>query len=370
MNAEQIRTAPSLPVEFDLDGYDFELPEKLIAQTPATTRQESRLLILDRSSSQLQESGFSNLAEHLPDGALLVANNTRVLPARIIGRKSTGGRVEFLMLTPVALVQGEDAGHGWHRARVDGLLKASRGPGVNDTVDFGPGLRLTVLEKREFGQASVTLFWQGDLVTHFMNLGHIPLPPYIRREDRAEDRERYQTVYAREDKLGSVAAPTAGLHFTPEVLASLEKKNITRAEVTLYVGYGTFSPIRCKDIREHTMHSEYIEIPPATAEAVSRAKAEGRPVVAVGTTSSRALESMVRATGGIHPYAGWTDIFISPGYTFQVVDHLITNFHLPKSSLIIMISALAGRDRVLDAYRYAVQQNFRFFSYGDAMLIL
>ena len=370
MNAEQIPTPPCLPVEFDLNGYDFELPENLIAQIPAETRQESRLLILDRARPELRESGFSNLADHLPEGALLVTNNTRVLPARLLGHKPSGGKVEFLMLTPIALVQGEETDDGWSRARVDGLLKASKGPRVDDTVDFGPGLRLTVLEKREFGQASVDLFWKGDLVSHFMDQGHIPLPPYIRREDRAEDRERYQTVYSREDKLGSVAAPTAGLHFTPEVLASLEQKNITRAEVTLYVGYGTFSPIRCRDIREHAMHSEYIEIPAATAKAVARAKAEGRPVIAVGTTSSRALESMVRATGGIHPYAGWTDIFISPGYTFQVVDHMITNFHLPKSSLIIMISALAGRDRVLAAYRHAVQQNFRFFSYGDAMLIL
>ena len=370
MNAEQIHTTPDLPVEFDLDGYDFELPETIIAQTPAETRQESRLLILDRNRNELRESGFSSLAEHLPENALLVTNNTKVLPARLIGRKPTGGRVEFLMLTPIALVQKETCVDGWNRATVNGLLKASKGPRVDDTVDFGPDLRLSVLEKREFGQAAVALYWRGDLVSHFMDQGHIPLPPYIRREDQAEDRERYQTVYSREDKLGSVAAPTAELHFTPEVLASLEKKHITRAEVTLYVGYGTFSPIRCRDIRDHDMHSEYIEIPSETAEAVAKAKAEGRPVVAVGTTSTRALESMVRATGGIHPYAGWTDIFISPGYRFQVIDHLITNFHLPRSSLIIMISALAGRDRVLDAYRYAVEHRFRFFSYGDAMLIL
>jgi S-adenosylmethionine:tRNA ribosyltransferase-isomerase len=370
MNAKETQASPDLPIEYDLNGYDFELPEKLIAQTPAETRQESRLLILDRSRDNLRESGFSSLADLLPENALLVTNNTKVLPARLIGRKATGGKVEFLMLTPIALIQEEAADNGWKRATVRGLLKASKGPRVGDTVDFGPDLRLTVREKREFGQAAVDLFWKGDLVSLFMSQGHIPLPPYIRREDRAEDRERYQTLYSREDKLGSVAAPTAGLHFTPDVLDALTRKNITRAEVTLYVGYGTFSPIRCRDIREHAMHSEYIEIPPDTAEAVATAKAEGRPVVAVGTTSTRALESMVRATGGIHPYAGWTDIFISPGYRFQVIDHLITNFHLPRSSLIIMISALAGRERVLAAYRHAVKEEFRFFSYGDAMLIL
>ena len=211
--------------------------------------------------------------------------------------------------------------------------------------------------------------WHGDLAGHFLSQGHIPLPPYIHREDKSEDRTRYQTVYSREDKLGSVAAPTAGLHFTPEIMDALDKRGIGLAEVTLYVGYGTFSPVRAQDIREHVMHAEYAEVSEETAQAVARAKAEGRPVVAVGTTTSRTLESMATTLGGIGPFTGWTDIFIRPGYRFKVVDQLITNFHLPRSSLIIMVCTLAGRQQIIDAYNHAVRQGFRFFSYGDAMLI-
>lgn len=358
----------AIPEEFNLQSYDFELPETQIAQTPADRRGASRLLVLDRNTGALADHMFTDLPELLPEGALLVVNNSKVLPARLVGHKDSGGRAEFLLLTPLALIRPATGPDGTRSATVQGLLKASKGPRPGERLHFA-GMTLDVLGKGDFGRAEVRLTWQGDLAAHFLATGHIPLPPYIRREDGAEDRDRYQTVYSRADKLGSVAAPTAGLHFTPEVLQALDSRGITRAEVTLYVGYGTFSPVRVDDIREHVMHAEYAEVSADTAAAVARAKAEGRPVVAVGTTSARTLESMAARTGGINPFMGWTDIFIHPGYRFAVVDQLLTNFHLPRSSLIIMVSTLAGRREVLGAYSHAVAQGYRFFSYGDAMFI-
>ncbi len=354
--------------EFNLQSYDFELPEAQIAQDPTEKRGESRLLVLDRETGALGDAMFADLPDLLPPGALLVVNNTRVLPARLIGRKESGGRVEFLLLTPLALIEAETGPDGTRAAMAEGLLKASKGPRAGDLLHF-PGIELRVIEKGEFGRARVEMRWRGDLVGHFLDQGRIPLPPYIHREDKSEDRTRYQTVYSREDKLGSVAAPTAGLHFTPPIMDALAARNIDLAEVTLYVGYGTFSPVRCDDIREHVMHAEYAEVPEETARAIARAKGEGRPVVAVGTTTSRTLESMACSLGRIGAFKGWTDIFIHPGYEFKVVDQLITNFHLPRSSLIIMVSTLAGRQQIIDAYNHAVRQGFRFFSYGDAMLI-
>lgn len=356
------------PPEFNLQSYDFDLPEAQIAQDPTDRRGESRLLVLDRDSGAVRDAMFADLPDLLPPGALLVVNNTRVLPARLIGRKASGGRVEFLLLTPLALIAHREGPDGLRVAAAEGLLKASKGPRQGDMLHF-PGIEMLVVEKRDFGRAMVELRWRGDLAGHFLSQGHIPLPPYIHREDKSEDRTRYQTVYSREDKLGSVAAPTAGLHFTPEIMDRLGQRDIGLAEVTLYVGYGTFSPVRVEDIREHVMHAEYAEVPEETARAIAGAKAEGRPVVAVGTTTSRTLESMATVLGGIGPFKGWTDIFIRPGYDFKVVDQLITNFHLPRSSLIIMVCTLAGRQQIIDAYNHAVRQGFRFFSYGDAMLI-
>ncbi|WP_028576582.1 tRNA preQ1(34) S-adenosylmethionine ribosyltransferase-isomerase QueA [Desulfomicrobium escambiense] len=358
----------TIPEEFNLQSYDFDLPESQIAQDPAERRGASRLLVLDRASGEVRDCMFADIAQLLPRDALLVVNNTKVLPARLIGRKESGGKAEFLLLTPLSLIEPEARTDGWSTAEVEGLLKASKGPRPGERLHFD-GLELLVLEKGEFGRSRVRLNWRGELADHFLKQGHIPLPPYIRREDKGEDRDRYQTVYSREDKLGSVAAPTAGLHFTPEIMAALEARGIRTAEVTLYVGYGTFSPVRCDDIREHVMHAEYAEVPEETAGAIARARAEGRPVVAVGTTTTRTLESMASHLGGIGPFRGWTDIFIRPGYSFKVVDQLITNFHLPRSSLIIMVSTLAGRRQIIDAYNHAVRQGFRFFSYGDAMLI-
>jgi len=359
-----------IPEDYRLESYAYPLPQERIAQVPADRRDGSNLLVLDRGTGRLQSAVFDQLADHLPPGALLVANNSRVIPARIFGTKATGGRVEFLLLTPLPLIRPDAAREGgWHTARAEGLLRASKAPGQGTVIAFSDDLRLTALTPGPFGRWQVELAWRGALRERFESIGHLPLPPYIQRPDTEADRERYQTTYSDADKAGSVAAPTAGLHFTPRLRTALARQGFTWAEVTLYVGYGTFSPVRCPDIREHRMHSEYVEVPEATARAVARAKAEGRPVVAVGTTSARSLEGMVRESGRIMEFRGETDIFITPGFNFQVVDAMITNFHLPESSLIIMIAALAGRQRILSAYEFALENGYRFFSYGDAMLI-
>lgn len=367
--AEAAGTGEASP-DFQLSSYVYDLPEERIAQQPAARRDESRLLVLDRATGRTAVRRFADLPGLLPPGALLVANNSRVVPARLFGRKPSGGRVEFLLLTPPPLLEVEEAADGSRTALAKGLLRASKAPRPGDEVRFGPGLRLVVEERREYGQCMVRLFWRGEIGALLATLGRLPLPPYIRRPDTAEDAERYQTVYANPARAGSAAAPTAGLHFTPKLRSELERRGFGWAEVTLYVGYGTFSPVRCSDVRQHRMHPEYIEISEETARAVAQAKAEGRPVAAVGTTTARTLEGAFAATGRIGAFAGWTDIYILPGRAFRVVDNLLTNFHLPESSLLIMVSALAGRETVLAAYREALEQGFRFFSYGDAMLIL
>lgn len=381
-----------------LESYLFELPEELIAQAPAHRRDASRLLVVDRHRGVAREARFTDLPELLPPGALLVVNNSKVLPARLLAHKPTGGAVEFLLLTPLPLIKpesprrtsgnraegapspqpgrGEDAVEfackepgAWSEAEAEGLLRASKKPKPGERIAFSDDLELTVIERGEFGRSLVNLRWRGSLKAIFERIGHMPLPPYIRRPDGADDRARYQTLHARDDKQGSVAAPTAGLHFTPELRQALFAKGFGWAEVSLHVGYGTFSPVRAQDIREHRMHAEYVEIPEQTAWAVAEAKAVGRPVFAVGTTSARALEGSYAATGSISAFAGWTDIFIRPGRPFAVVDGMLTNFHLPGSSLVIMVAALAGGAVILDAYAHAVRERYRFFSYGDAMLI-
>lgn len=357
-----------IAADFRLQSYNFDLPEDQIAQEPADRRDGSRLLVLDRKNDSLTPVQFTDLMDHLPENALLVVNNSRVIPARIFGMKPTGGKVEFLLLTPLPLIEPKER-EGWNAAMAEGLMRASKTPKAGTVIQFSDDFRLVTKEAGHFGRWQVELQWRGDLKDHFQTMGHLPLPPYIKRPDSDEDRERYQTTYADESKTGSVAAPTAGLHFTPQLRQMMSDRGVEWAEVTLYVGYGTFSPVRCEDIRRHQMHAEYIEIPVETAEAVRKAKAEGRPVIAVGTTSARSLEGMFRECGEIMPFAGETDIFIYPGYRFNVIDGILTNFHLPESSLIIMISALAGRSTILSAYKYALENEFRFFSYGDAMLI-
>ncbi|NCC24335.1 MAG: tRNA preQ1(34) S-adenosylmethionine ribosyltransferase-isomerase QueA [Deltaproteobacteria bacterium] len=357
-----------LPEDYDLHSYLYDLPEELVAQVPSGERSGSRLLVLERGTGTVRDAMFSQIANLLPRDCLLVMNNTAVLPARLIGRKSSGARAEFLLLTPLALIPnpGEDA---WTEAEVEALIRTSRAR-IGTELEFGSDCTARLMAPSGFGRWTVSLRWRGNLADVFLSVGHVPLPPYIRREDSGYDRLRYQTVYARKDKLGSVAAPTAGLHFTHEAIAGLEREGLGLAEVTLYVGYGTFSPIRTQDVRDHRMHEEFVEIPEETAEAVNRARSHGRPVVAVGTTSVRSLESAAGPDGLVHAFQGWTDKYIVPGYKFQTIDHLITNFHLPGSSLMLLVSALAGRKKILAAYRHAVADRYRFFSYGDAMLVL
>ena len=363
------------------EAYTFDLPEGLIAQE-AVARGASRLMVLDRATGAVEHAAFADLARHLPQGALLVANNSRVVPVRLIGQRPTGGAMELLLLTPLPLLEaaaGQAGGAQAYEVEAEVLLKPSKAMKVGTDVVFAGAqadddLRVTVLEKQDFGRHRVRLAWQGSLRALFEGRGRLPLPPYIRRPDTAADAARYQTVYARPDRAGSAAAPTAGLHFTPDMRGALERQGFGWAEVTLHVGYGTFSPVRCDDIREHVMHAEYVEVTAETAQAVNAAKAAGRPVIAVGTTACRTLEGVAATVerggqSGFGAYSGWINMFIWPGYHFRVVDGLITNFHLPESTLLMLVSALTGRERLLDAYTAAVQHNYRFFSYGDAMLI-
>jgi S-adenosylmethionine:tRNA ribosyltransferase-isomerase len=359
----------TIPEDFRLSSYTYELPEDQIAQHPADKRGSSRLFVVDRKTGENHAAMFADLADFLPKNALLVVNNSKVLPARLYGKRPSGGKVEFLMLTPLPLIEPIENGE-WKNATVEGLMRMSKRVKVGTVAEFGDDLRVEVTATAEFGRCEATISWRGDLKDHFLNQGHLPLPPYIKREDTTADKDRYQTVYADDSQLGSVAAPTAGLHFTEEMREQLSQSGIEWAEVTLYVGYGTFSPVRCDDIREHSMHKEYIELSEETAQKIIQAKKEGRPVIAVGTTSSRVLEGAFKEAGKIAPFKGSTNIFIYPGYTFNVVDHMITNFHLPESSLLMMISAFATKQRVLEGYADAIAQGFRVFSYGDSMLIL
>ncbi len=350
-----------------LDDFDYELPEELIAQKPAGHREESRLMVLDKHSGSVRHTGFSDLAQWLPPDTLLVINDARVVPARLWGRRETGGRIEVVILDPPPA----EAGPGEYDSEC--LAKPTRRlrPGVE--VFFGPDLAAEVLNVTPEGRTVFRFRFDRPPLEVLEELGHMPLPPYIKREAEGGvedklDRERYQTVYAR--AAGAVAAPTAGLHFTPDLLTDLKSRGVEVAPLTLLVGYGTFAPVRVEDATRHRMHLERIYLPEATAEAVNRAKAEGRPVTAVGTTAVRTMEAVARRGWPLEPFAGQTDLFIYPGFEFKAVDHLITNFHLPRSTLLMLVSALAGREFILDAYRRAVADRYRFFSYGDAMLIL
>lgn len=359
-------------VDTRLSSYFFELPERLIAQEPPATRGMSRLMFVDRRGAgrpALSHHAFSDIVSLLPENCLLVANNARVIPARLTGTRDTGGKMEFLLLTPLPELRVRESGDSWHEAEVEGLLKPSKRIALGRPLRFAADLEVVPLKSAEFGRAEVLLRWRGDLAAVLERVGHLPLPPYIKRPDTRADFERYQTVYANSDKTGAVAAPTAGLHFTPKIRESLLAAGHEWAEITLYVGYGTFSPVRVEDIREHVMHGELVEIGKETAERVARAKKEGRPVVAVGTTAVRALEGAYQAMGRIGEFRGVTNIFLYPGKKLNVVDHLITNFHLPESTLLMLVSVMTGRENLLAAYREAVAGEYRFFSYGDAMFI-
>jgi S-adenosylmethionine:tRNA ribosyltransferase-isomerase len=344
-----------------VSDFDFELPDELVAQH-AVPRGESRLLTLERATGAIEHGAIDDLVRHLREGDVLVANNTRVFPARLQGvRDPSGGAVECMLL------EREGAGDVWSALVHPGQkLK----PGAR--VRFSGGGRTLMGEIRErkfFGRRSVRLWSEsGESVESLIEaLGHVPLPPYIKRTDEPEDRERYQTVYAKAS--GSVAAPTAGLHFSEPLLAALEQRGVQFVEVTLHVGYGTFKPVRSETVEDHIVDPERYTIAAAAADAINAAKRERRRVIAVGTTTTRTLENSAIGIGAVVAGAGEASIFIYPGFDFQIVDALLTNFHLPKSSLLMLVAAFAGRDRILAAYREAVERKYRFYSYGDAMLI-
>ena len=332
----------------------FDLPEELIAQTPLQKRDSSRLLCLDKTTGETAHHSFFELTDFLREGDCMVLNNSRVLPARLIGCRSTGGSVELVLLRDL----GEN--------RWECLSRPGRKTKPGTELLFGEGeLRAVVEDVAEGGNRIVRFEYDGIFLEVLERLGKMPLPPYIKAE--LEDSERYQTVYSKE--LGSAAAPTAGLHFTPELLEKIAAMGVKICFVTLHVGLGTFRPVKEDEIEDHAMHSEFCIIPEETAAAVTEAKKQGRRVIAVGTTSCRTLESFSEEDGTLKAGSGWTNIFIYPGYKFKCVDALITNFHLPESTLIMLVSALAGRENVLNAYKIAVENRYRFFSSGDAMFI-
>ena len=374
----------------DTADFNFDLPAELIAQDPPAERGASRLLVLDRTTGDIEHSSFAQIAESLQRGDLLVLNNTKVFPARLIGRRLPGGgAVECLLLrqlptpqlpTPNPAETLTDGASGVGSLGVgsftewDALMHPGQKLKPGSRVVFDAGeveLHGEIVAMHFHGRRTIRLWADRDLdVTDAIDrIGHIPLPPYIKRADRAADRDRYQTIYARER--GSIAAPTAGLHFTPGTLAALQARGVELTEVTLHVGYGTFKPIRTNRVDDHVVDPEAFVVSGVAASAITRARRERRRVIAVGTTTVRVLESMaITDDGRIEAASGETTLFIRPGHEFRIVNGLITNFHLPQSSLLVLVAAFAGRERVLEAYRAAVQRRYRFYSYGDAMLIL
>ena len=370
-----------------LAEFDYDLPKGLIAQRPVADRDASRMLVLDAGHQKWEDHWFRDLPELLRGDELLVCNNARVIPARLLGqrvgvrsepagKRSKAFREHLSSQIEVLLIRQLEA-DVW-----ESLVRPGRKMRIGERVIFGNGeIKAEIISRGSYGLRTIRLTTHGDLPTALEKIGHIPLPPYIDRPDEEEDRERYQTIFARQ--AGAIAAPTAGLHFTPRVVQSLKTRGVRVCEITLHVGLGTFQPIRADEIEQHRMHAESYEIPEATAVEIQRARREGRAILAVGTTVVRALESAAarsaqdkahRSSGNareieIVPGPAETNLFIYPGYSFRVVDQLLTNFHLPKSSLLVMVSALAGRDFLLRAYQHAVEQKYRFYSYGDCMLI-
>lgn len=336
--------------------FNYNLPEELIAQEPLKDRASSRLMVLDKNTGEIEHKTFRDIKQYLKKGDCLVINDTKVLPARLIGeRKNTGARVEILLLVRKEIDKWEVLVHPGKKAK----------PG--DRIVFGGGLlEAEILEVIEGGNRIVKFYFDGVFENILDKLGEMPLPPYITH--KLEDKNRYQTVYAEHD--GSAAAPTAGLHFTKELLKEIEDMGVKIAHVTLHVGLGTFRPVKVEDVTNHEMHSEYYIVEESQAKMINDAKAAGGRIISVGTTSTRTLESVTDENGIVHAQSGWTKIFIYPGYKFKAIDCLITNFHLPESTLIMLVSALAGKDHVLNAYKVAVEEKYRFFSFGDAMLII
>ena len=338
-----------------VEDFDYYLPEELIAQTPLKKRDESRLMVVDKKTGSIEHKHFSDIIDYLNPGDTLVLNDTKVLPARLIGTKEeTNATIEILLLKNI---EGDD----W-----ECLVKPARRVHLGTIISFGDGLlKAKCIKEFDEGIKHFTLIYDGVLVEILDKLGTMPLPPYI--HEKLEDKDRYQTVYAK--NLGSAAAPTAGLHFTKELLEKINDKGIDVCYITLHVGLGTFRPVSVDTIEEHKMHSEFYMMEKDVARKLNLAKKEGRKIISVGTTTTRTLEAIMNKYGEFRECSGYTDIFIYPGYKFKAIDNLITNFHLPKSTLVMLVSALAGRDNILNAYKTAVEEKYRFFSFGDSMFI-
>lgn len=340
-----------------IEDFDFQLPPDLIASEPLEERSASRMLTLDRRFRKFDDNGFSELPELLHESDVLVLNNTKVFPARLFGTTGTGAKIEIFLVE-------ENDEEVW-----TALARPAKRLDSGKTIEFGPGLTGDVLGRDENGTVRLRFRADDDLDAAIDRLGRTPLPPYIKRETDSsdEDRERYQTVFAKER--GAIAAPTAGLHFTPQMLSGIRGKGVEIAELTLHVGYGTFEPVRVADISQHRVHPERYVMPAETAALLNRAKHEGRRIVAVGTTTTRTLEYNIAKFGEFREEAGHADLTIRPGYEFRAIDAMLTNFHLPKSSLLFLVSAFAGRELIMEAYRHAVSERYRFYSYGDCMFI-
>ena len=337
------------------DDFDYELPEELIAQTPLKVRDSSRLMVLDKKTGDVEHKKFTDILDYLVPGDVLVLNDTKVLPARLIGvKEETGAVIEILLLKNIS-------GDEW-----ECLVKPARRVKTGTIVSFGDGkLKAECIGEFDEGIRHFRLLYSGILMEILEELGTMPLPPYI--HEKLDDQSRYQTVYAKE--VGSAAAPTAGLHFTKDLLEKISDKGITVCYITLHVGLGTFRPVSVSNVEEHEMHSEFYSMKKEVADTLNLAKKEGRRIIAVGTTTTRTLETIMSEFGTFKEVSGWTKIFIYPGYEFKGIDALITNFHLPKSTLVMLVSALAGRENILNAYKIAVKEKYRFFSFGDAMFI-
>ncbi len=350
---------------YSLEDYNYILPEDLIAHEPVVERDRSRLLTMDRQSGNIAHYIFNQLDTLLKPSDVLVINNTRVVPGRLVGKKDTGGRVEVLIVNYASGRQSPS-----HRKHFDCMIKASKPARPGTKLYFSENVQAVVTSRLDEYIHRLSFTYSGEFADILEKIGKTPLPPYIKRDGHLptdKDRSAYQTIYASQD--GAIAAPTAGFHFTNDLMNRLKHKGIRVANITLHVGYGTFLPVRTHDIRNHRMHSEWFVIPPETASIITEAKKAGHRVVAVGTTAVRTLEYAADEFGYVRPQEGNCDLFIYPGYQFRVVDAMITNFHLPKSTLLMLVSAFTGREKILTAYTAAIQEQYRFYSYGDAMMI-
>lgn len=337
------------------DDFDFELPEELIAQTPIKNRDQSRMLVLDKKTGEIEHKHFNNILDYLNENDVLVLNDTKVMPARLYGQKEeTNALIEVLLLK-------EKTNNTW-----ECLVKPAKRVKIGTVVNFGDGiLKAKCIEIKDEGIRVFKLIYDGILYEILDKLGEMPLPPYI--HEKLEDKDRYQTVYAK--NIGSAAAPTAGLHFTKELLEKVKEKGVTVLYITLHVGLGTFRPVNVEDVTKHKMHSEFYMMSKETAEILNKAKKNNQRIISVGTTTTRTLETIMNLYDEFRECSGWTSIFIYPGYEFKAIDSLITNFHLPKSTLLMLVSALAGKENIMNAYKIAVEKEYRFFSFGDSMFI-